>query len=274
MIITNKHNLPDYIYRIVSKVYPPKPNRLSVTDLINPRIQKQLKIDHWDELEEDASDRLWLFFGTMGHLAMEQGAEANSLSEEKLVISHNGITVVGKFDRLNADGELVDFKFTSVFSFIMGDHLDWERQLNTYSWMLRQVGFETKKLKVDAVLRDWSRNRMGGDYPVIPFQSVTVPLWTPKQQTDYIEDRIAVHKGDIVECSPEEKWAREDAWAVKKKGNKTARGGKVCKSKEEANQFIESNPEKKWEIEFRKGECLKCQSYCSVRSVCPFNKER
>ena len=63
MKITNKHNLDESIYNTLSRVYPPVPNRYSVTDLVNPPLMRYLREKHWNELEQDASDMLWMLLG-------------------------------------------------------------------------------------------------------------------------------------------------------------------------------------------------------------------
>jgi len=66
MIITNKHNLPEPLYRAIARDVQPREG-FSITDLIQPPRMTQLSRRHWDEIEEDASDRIWLVLGSSVH---------------------------------------------------------------------------------------------------------------------------------------------------------------------------------------------------------------
>ena len=275
MKVTNKHNLPDYIYKHICKSYPPKENRYSVTDLINPPLIRDLKAKYWNALTEDASERLWMFFGQMAHAAMEGTADDNDLSEEKLVIPFGGVDVVAKFDRLS-NGELIDFKTTSVWSFVYGDKPEWENQMNIYAWALKKTGFDVKKIYIDALLKDWSKTRTKDpDYPRIPFQRVEIPLWTFEQQEAYLLHRLDEHrKVPVPDCTKEEMWEKDDTFAVKKEGRKSAL--RVLPTRDDAERYItelKESDQKKCSIEHRKGERVRCKNYCVVSSVCPKFKE-
>jgi hypothetical protein len=73
MKITNKHNLPEPIYRALTEDNYSRGNSdLSVTQLIDsPRI-RILKHRHNDEITEDASEMLWSVLGTAVHTMFEQ----------------------------------------------------------------------------------------------------------------------------------------------------------------------------------------------------------
>ena len=72
----------------------------------------------------------------------------------------------------------------------------------------------------------------------------------------------------------EERWKKNDTWAVKKKGQK--RAIRVLESEHEAEKYINWHDEtdtayiKKTdlEIEFRCGEHTRCGNYCSVADFC------
>lgn len=288
MQITNKFNLPETIYKAVSKVYAPNPDRLSVTDLIGPPLIRQLKIKHWDELQEDASDRLWALLGQSVHYILDSNADPNALTEEKLEHQYNGLTIVGKSDNYK-DGVITDYKVTSVWSYLLGGHKDWETQLNCYAWLWGKHNFLVANLIVNAILRDWQRSKLRDpDYPRIPFVCVGLPLWEFGFQEEYIKSRVELHKAEPLECTPEEKWEKPTTHAVMKKGRKSAL--RVLDSQDSALEWINKNglmrkeyedesteficePKPGISIAERPGEYTRCKSYCPVRSVCPFNKE-
>lgn len=273
MKITNKYNLPEAVYNACARPHPKKEGRLSATDLISGPLVRELTIKHWDDLAEDASDRLWAMMGQVGHGILENNAPANSFSETKWETHYGRWVIVGVTDIYDR-GDISDYKFTSVYSFLYGVKPEWIKQLNVYAWQWRQEGLPVTGLSVMVLLRDWqtskARNEQG--YPPIPFQVVELPLWTSEEQEAYIESRVTLFDEPAKCCTDEERWKKADVYAVKKKGNKTARGGKLCTSQTEADGFISSNPEQKWEIEFRQGGYRKCEGYCLVSKFCPYMK--
>ena len=77
---------------------------------------------------------------------------------------------------------------------------------------------------------------------------------------------------EIHECSPSERWASPDKWAVMKEGRKTA--VKVCDTEEEALNFIEEleKDKDKHFVEERKGQDKKCSDYCACCEFCSYYK--
>lgn len=275
MKITNHHNLPDAIVKAIGQSYPPKPNRLSVTRLIDSPYLNHLLVKHWDELEEDVSDRLWALLGKSVHYVLEKGADVNSFAEEKLEIIHNGITIVCVTDNYR-DKIVSDYKVTSVWHYVLGDGKDWERQLNCNAWCWRKKGFDVESLKIHAMLRDWQKSKVGNDYPPIPFVTKIIPPWSFEQQTKYIEERINLHiQKNPPPCTAEERWERPTTWAVMKKGRKSAL--RVLDAFESAWKWCAENGHTRLDelvanisIQERKGECVRCKSYCPVKNVCEY----
>jgi hypothetical protein len=278
MKITNKFGLPKVMFDVLSKVYPQKPNRLSVTRLIDSPYLNNLLTKHWDELEEDVSDKLWALLGKSVHYVLEKGADLNSFAEEKIEIEYNGVTIAGITDNYH-EKIISDYKVTSVWHWILGDGKDYENQLNCNAWLWRKKGYEVTGLVVHAILRDWQQSKAGEDYPPIPFATRQIPLWTFEQQTQYIEERIKLHtQPDPPPCTPEERWEKKPTFAVMKKGRKSAL--RVLDTKEQAEEWM-SNEEplqpkgsSNLSIVERKGGCIRCESYCPVRNICPANKEQ
>jgi hypothetical protein len=229
-MITNKFKLPDPIYQAVNKEYKPNPDRFSVTDLIGPPLIRQLKLKHWDELAEDASDRLWMLLGSaVDHIVSQNTSEA--IVQHKFEIPVDGVAIVGKPDIFYINEKsLEDWKVTSVWSFLLGDKKDWERQLNCYAWGLKkEKGWSTEKLQINAILRDWqkSKAKREPDYPNIPFVTRDIPLWTFEEQDEYIKQQLEYHRvSEPQECTSEEKWEKPTTYAVMKKGRKSAKIGK------------------------------------------------
>lgn len=283
-MVTNKFNLPTPIYKAVSKTYQPNPDRFSVTDLIGSALIRKLKLEHWEELTEDASERLWALLGQAVDHVISQNAEG-AIVQGKFEIPIEGVEVVGKPDIYYPEaGIIADWKVTSVWSFLLGDKKDWERQLNCYAWGKRKQIIEAEldnkitKLTIHAILRDWQKSKMlrDEDYPRIPFISKDIPLWSFEQQDEYVKQQLECHRTcrDPI-CAPEDKWEKPTTYAVMKKGRKSAL--RVLDSMDKAKnwkankQGLEPKGSDNLSIIERPGECTRCLNYCQVRSVCPYS---
>jgi len=268
MKLLNSYGLPESLVNVMCKFREPKEDRMGVTELIGAALVRHLKKKHWDEIEEDASERLWALLGTSLHYVLLNGIPENAFGEERLEAKFNGITIAGQSD-LYHEKEVTDWKTTSVYSFLLGIKPEWIAQLNLYGWLWGKNGFEVNSLKIHAILRDWTKSKMlsNADYPKIPFITVKIPIWTLRETEDFIKQRIALHKTiPPPECTPEEKWTRPNTYAVMKKGQIKAK--KVLESYKEAEEWI--GDQKDLFVEERKGLNVKCEEYCNVSKFCQY----
>ena len=278
MKITNRYQLPEPIVRAVSyDAHGPRHGDITVTELVKPPQMLQLERMHDHELEEDASNRVKMMIGTAVHdylMSFARGADV--LSEERLATEVAGWSVTGRFDvfdLLTLDGgRLCDYKYTSVWAIIKG-RSEWEKQLNLYAELLRRNGFPVRWLAVVPLLYDWRKDDAAEreDYPPAPAFVHHVPLWDQQRAADYLCDRVLVHQEARQHlrwppCSPQERWERGEAWAVRKHGKKratalfgpeTARGGGSAEAEAMAKEI-------KGRVEYRPGESVRCATYCHV----------
>jgi hypothetical protein len=197
MRIPNKELLPELLYNALAELRPPVDGEVHVTQLIGPALADSLRRKHWDDLEEDASGRLFALFGTGLHAAIANDGRVEHAKKiladlidkwesidrdiqlciiQDLLrsldsVGRTGIEsslewqiskrwkLVGTDDHFDeSDGVVMDWKTTSVWSVIYADH-DWEKPLNLYGYMRRKLGYEVKKLEVWAILRDWQKSK-------------------------------------------------------------------------------------------------------------------
>lgn len=271
MRITNHYNLPLSIYNAIAKSnYTPKEGVYRVTELIAPAMIRKLKMENPD-LEVDASEMLFSLLGSAVHYLFVNSSP-DSISSERISFERNGVVITGETDDYN--GGVDDYKVTSVYSFMSGVKSEWMSQTNIYAYGWRLNGFVVEKINIHSILRDWKPSmKYDPEMPQIPFMSVEIPVWSNEEVLKYIDSRIEAHSNPQP-CNSFERWSRPDVWAVKKLGNKTARGGKLCYTQQDADDFIALNPDKKWEVEFRQGEDIRCKDYCPVRNICKFNRYR
>jgi hypothetical protein len=290
MKITNNANLPESFVRAVSLDEYDYENAGDISASALPKSPRQLWLErrHAAELTEDAADLIWRMIGSIGHKIAERNAHNNSFVEERLKAEVLGWELTGKCDLLyEKDGYGIDdFKFTSVWA-VKDEKADWTAQLNTYAWLAKQNGFEIKRLRIIAVLRDWSKMKAAREpdsYPPVGVVVREVPLWSEEKQWEYIKLRTLYHQAaevldddDLPPCTDEERWAKPDTWAVVKKGRKKAY--RVLDSEDAAMLWVvnyKGSDEQlylSYNIEHRPGnKTVRCDHYCNVKQWCNFYK--
>ncbi len=281
MKYTNKHNLPQTLVNLTERDgYSKGDARISVTTLIgSPRVSI-LRARHDDDIEVDVSDGIWALVGRAIHHVAEAGADEQHLSEERLFATVSGWAISGGIDlQVLSDGvSILDYKFTSAWAVMhAADKSEWEWQLNAYGWLVRKVkGIEVKSLKICALIRDWNRREAErkSTYPQAPAQVIDIPLWSFEKQEAFIAERVLIHQEaasaasighELPPCTDDERWIREDKWAVKKHGAKRAM--RVFDTEAEATAFKGDVAD--MVVEHRKGEPIRCTgNYCRVNQYC------
>lgn len=278
MKITNKHSLPQPLVNVLAKrPYSKGHARMSVTQLISAPQIVALRAKHAADMEEDVSERFWALMGTNIHHLLQDGADVEHLTEERLFAEANGWLVSGAIDvqKLTATGvKLVDWKFVSSYA-LKETRPEWEEQLNCYAWLVRKAkGMTVEGLEVCAIIRDWRRAIAQRDpaYPQAVIAMVSVPLWSDERQDAFVAERVHLHRDAVrsdlwgeglPECTPEDRWLRETTYALMKKGNK--RATKVFTDKAEALLALAPG----FTIDIRQGEAVRCEeNYCGVSAWC------
>lgn len=276
MRITNREGLPDAIVRAVENdPYSKGDADYSVSDLISPPRKLLLTKKHWNDIEEDVSERIWALFGQAVHHIAER-ANKKDIVERRLFHTVLGKKISGAMDHYALEcGTLTDYKTASVFKFTFKDFKDWEEQQNCYAQLLRWNGEKITKLQIIGFVKDWrtKENRtaeLKGEYYPKKAELVALPLWPEPRAIEFIEGRIKAHeaaKNALPECSPEERWARPSIWAVKRVGGLKAIPGGVFALEDFANKkLMEMGPG--YEVEHRPGVNGRCENYCSASKFC------
>jgi hypothetical protein len=277
MKLTNKFNLPQTFVNVLERpTYSKGKAHLSATELLMPPQIAQLRKTHWENLEEDVTDRIWAIFGTAIHSILELGKDDNHIIEQRLHAEVDGWNISGAIDlqRVEEDGIIVsDYKTTGAWA-VMNEKIEWEQQLNVYKWLVETV--KKRKvvgLQICSFIRDFSRHENKEGYPEAPVHMIDVPIWDAVRTEKYVRERLDAHRDAKVSadfgeelplCSDEERWQRETVYAVKREGRKTAI--KLFKTIEEATELAEKE---KGYVETRKGEAIRCTgNYCGVAEWC------
>jgi len=275
--ITNTYNLPAAIVTATSRYSQRRdttPRRIRVTELIGPPQMRVLTHQHWDDIEEDVTDRVWALFGSAVHEILHQGNDANTLTEERLNLQVGDWTISGQSDLYEEDGTLSDWKVKSVWGIVYGDGGSEEQQVNVYAHILRAHGFSVNRLQIVAILRDWQQRkaRMDKSYPQRPVNVRTVPLWDSATAQAFIEARLLLHSaavdGQVPPCTSEERREKPTTYAVMKGTNK--RAARVLNSDADARSWAMTNlkADEKFRMDVRPGENIRCQSYCRCLPWC------
>lgn len=284
MKITNRHNLPQAIVRAIENdEYDRGDSVISVTQLISPPRIVILQNVNADNISQDAADRVPALLGTAVHKILEKGAEGlpGHILEERLFLDVHGWRISGavdlQIDRGDGVWEINDYKVTSVYS-VMSDKPEWEQQLNCYAYLSYKVhGRRATSLKIIAILRDWQRKQaeLKPDYPQSQIAVVDIPLWSLGDQEAFIEGRVLLHQGaqkavdngePLIYCTDEERWLRDESWAVMKEGRKSA--VKLYDNQSEAEAAIREFGAG-YSVQHRAGNYVRCSGgYCLVSSFC------
>jgi len=281
MIITNKLNLPAGFVKAVSTEKHNAPGSLSATTLIQGVKQIILTDRHWDVLTDDVSDRIWAIFGSAVHSLMESEGE-NNFTEQEMPYQVGGITVTGKIDNYDMKHGLIDdYKTASVNKVKFRNFDDWYLQGMIYAWLLWKNGFKAKRCRFITLLKDHSKTDALRDsqYPKDPVYIYAFPV-TPQGLFKigiYIKDKVeefkrcsALDDDAIPPCAPDERWEHPPKYAVMKSGVK--RAVRLFDIQEEADQLAVSKGNGHY-VEVRKGESVRCRSYCLCRRFCNFYRE-
>lgn len=280
MKITNNAGLPEAFVQMAQMSENINPNRVRVTSLICGFRETLLKKRHWDEIEVDTADMIWLLFGTAVHLILERQKEgADEFKEERLEMEVSKSILSGKSD-LYSNGIITDYKTCSTWSVRFQDYDKWKLQVMIYAMLWDSYGFPVEGGQIIAVMKDHKKReaKLKADYPRYPVQTINFKI-TEKDIRDtraYVEDRIRklealedVPDDKLPLCTPEERWHSGDTFAVMKRGRKNAK--RVLESNSEAIDWMAANGGDY--IEARPGEDRKCKDYCMVKDFCPYGRE-
>lgn len=280
MIITNKHNLPKPFVRAVTPKRDPWERRggahISVTELLGPPRIKQLSDANWDQIVVDASDLLWMMFGSVAHDILHRNS-GREFAERRLNVTVDGMVISGQVDLVEESDEgrkIVDYKMTSVWAYILGRQ-EWEEQLNVYRYLLIKNGEDdVVGLENVLMLKDWRKADTDKEgYPEDKVVKIVHPLWPLEKTEAFIRGRVAEHRRVMPECNPIERMRKGDMWAIQKPN--AARATKVFDSEFAAKGFLKQcHDEGKTELVLvpRPGEDKRCLDFCRVAEFCDYGR--
>ena len=281
MTITNIKNLPQALVQAVSTAPHNENGCYSATTLNKGTKEIILTKRHWNELQDDAADRIWATFGTAVHALLENQKD-NCFHEEKFSVAVSDSKVTGQVDSYDMETATInDWKTASVWKVQFADFSDWYSQGMTYAWLMTQQGLEVRHCRFVALLKDHSKSKARTDraYPQSPVYIYSFDVIGEELAEAGKRIEAKVHdienaellEDDLIEpCSPEERWADADKYAVMKEGRKTA--VKLFESIDEAQTYANEHG-KGYFVEHRPATNRKCEDYCVCKQFCNFYKQ-
>ena len=286
MKITNLHGLPQVLVDAVKNdpyhdglPAGTDPARYTtVTRLVRPPQMNRLVQLHYDEIQEDASERLWALRGQATHHVIERAAlgRPELLSETRLLREFAGWTIGGRLDLYDKQEQhLFDVKDTSVWAVLAGMKPEWQRQLDLLCWLLRHHGYSPQTVSIIWLARDWSRTkakytRSSDSYPGLPAGLLSVtPASDDETEAWLASTLLELEAEEPRGCTDEERWLRGGGWAVMKQGAKRAR--RLLETAEAAEAWIAAQPaseQPKLFLEGREAIYERCECYCAARAFC------
>lgn len=274
---TNRFNIDPVISQAVMTDDYEAVGDISVTRLVRPPQITYLESKHEDELVQDVTEGLYMLEGRALHHILDLARDKERLQEHRLTVDYNGWTISGRFDVLYRDTNILkDYKVSSVWGHILGGKEDHEEQLNFYAYLAQRSRIRVDELRVVMWFRDWMAGQVERDrnYPQLKVLEHTIPLWALDSQALAFQEKVKLHQlarsGDYPECTPEERWARPDSYAVMKHGAKKAY--RVFEEPALAKAMVASMGAE-YEVQYRPGENVRCARYCPVLSFCQQAKE-
>lgn len=206
--------------------------------------------------------------GQAMHTILERGGVVGQ-SEERLYADIGGMRVSGQFDYIDDEGLLWDWKFVSVWEVMNGVKENRVDQLNAYAHLAALNGKAVSGLRVGFIFRDWKRSESTqAGYPPHQVLAYPIRLRGIDETAASLLGRVNLHRSSqdtLAECTPEERWARPDTYAVIKSGNK--RASKVFADIASAAVY-QAGKGTSYRVEHRPGENVRCESYCAVSRYC------
>lgn len=221
MKYTNNLNLPEALYKAICNDPYSKGNAdFSVTELLKPARAKALEIAHKDELEEDASTRIWSLLGQTTHSILERGASPSDLVEARFSATFLGKKLSGQIDLLS-NNILYDYKVVKSYPFSTkgggGLKFEWIAQMNMQLELIRHESLDAEELKIVGILRDYDKRCLDpgnhkhfmAGYPKSEVVMINMPIWPRAETRLFIETRIKAHldaREALPQCTPTETW--------------------------------------------------------------------
>ena len=277
MKYSNSRNLPEPLCSAIRRdTYDKGDSKISCTGLLRPPRIAALTDTFDDMIVRDYSKEVWSLFGRAVHHIIENAHAEGYTMEERYFTDVEGWRISGQIDARqemnDGSSEITDWKTRKAYGVMNNAEHD-EQQTNIYAFLLRRNGIRVSRLQIINLIKDWSAREAERreDYPDSEVFVQEIPLWSQEKAEEFVRERVLLHQrareGELPECTDEERWLRDDKFAVNKEGRKSA--VRLFDSEEEATTFVKALKDpKKHSIQHRRGTNVRCESFCDVAEFC------
>lgn len=185
--------------------------------------------------------------------------------EQRAYKTIDNMTVNGQFDMV-MDGQVVDYKNTSVFTYTHGSKIeDYKLQGSIYRWLNPNL-ITDDKIKIIYIMHDWTSRdaKINPNYPQMPIIAVDYDLYSLDYIENFIKNKIQeIKNGGAPECVASLKLS-DPVWQYFSKSD-SKKAAKNFTNQADANHYVMTKG--KGFIKMKPQKATGCK-YCKARSIC------
>lgn len=185
--------------------------------------------------------------------------------EQRSYKTIDDMTVNGQFDMV-MDGQVVDYKNTSVFTYMHGSKIeDYKLQGSIYRWLNPNL-ITDDKIKIIYIMHDWTSRdaKINPNYPQMPIIAVDYDLYSLDYIENFIKNKIQeIKNGGAPECVASLKLS-DPVWQYFSKSD-SKKAAKNFTNQADANHYVMTKG--KGFIKMKPQKATGCK-YCKARSIC------
>lgn len=185
--------------------------------------------------------------------------------EQRAYKTIDNMTVNGQFDMV-MDGQVVDYKNTSVFTYMHGSKVeDYKLQGSIYRWLNPNL-ITDDKIKIIYIMHDWTSRdaKINPNYPQMPIIAVDYDLYSLDYIENFIKNKIQeIKNGGAPECVASLKLS-DPVWQYFSKHD-SKKAAKNFTNQADANHYMLTKS--KGFIKMKPQKATGCK-YCKARSIC------
>lgn len=254
----------------------PEPEEIDLHNLIAPKIGNAIHDSieaAWNDV--DARHKALKFLGYPEKMYKYLDVHI----EERNYRSINDYLISGKFD-LVINGNLFDFKSTSVWAWINGDKDDdYQKQGSIYKWLNPKL-ITSDTITICFIFTDWNKKDAAYQplYPKTKIKQKEIPLLSMGQTETLIRRKLSeieknwlLEQDQMIKCTDTELWRSAPVYKYYASGDITKRATKTFNTAHEASCYKIQN-KNKGTIMTVPGEPKRCK-YCLAAPICQQRKE-
>lgn len=185
--------------------------------------------------------------------------------EQRSYKTIDDMTINGQFDMV-MDGQVVDYKNTSVFTYMHGSKIeDYKLQGSIYRWLNPNL-ITDDKIKIIYIMHDWTSRdaKINPNYPQMPIIAVDYDLYSLDYTENFIKNKIQeIKNGGAPECVASLKLS-DPVWQYFSKSD-SKKAAKNFTNQADANHYVMTKG--KGFIKMKPQKATGCK-YCKARSIC------